>query len=63
MVYLWNKNGAVYHHTDLAAAAQLDGLTETPDMEISEADFEAAGGLAGLSKARSYSAKPRPKTG
>jgi hypothetical protein len=31
-----------------AAAAQLDGLTEAPDREISEADFEAAGGLARL---------------
>jgi hypothetical protein len=48
MVYLWKKNSTVYHHTDLAAAAQIDGLTAAPDMEISESDFEAAGGLARL---------------
>jgi hypothetical protein len=48
MVYLWKKNGAVYHHTDLAAAARLDGLTAAPDMTISEVDFEAASGLARL---------------
>jgi hypothetical protein len=48
MVYLWKKNSTVYHHTDLAAATQIDGLTAAPDMEISEADFEAAGGLARL---------------
>jgi hypothetical protein len=48
MVYLWKKNGEVCHHTDLAAAASLDGLTEAPDMEVGEADFEAAGGLARL---------------
>ncbi|GHT89918.1 hypothetical protein FACS1894137_19270 [Spirochaetia bacterium] len=48
MVYLWKKNGAVYNHTSLAAAAQIDGLTKAPDMEVSEADFEAAGGLARL---------------
>jgi hypothetical protein len=46
MVYLWKKNGVVYHHTNLAAAAQIDGLTTAPDMEVSEADFDAAAGLA-----------------
>jgi hypothetical protein len=50
MIYLWKKNGAVYHHTNRAAAALLDGLTEAPDMEISEAEYEAAGGLARLVK-------------
>jgi hypothetical protein len=48
MVYLWIKNGAVYHHSDLEAAAQLDGLRTFPDREVSEADFEAAGGIARL---------------
>jgi hypothetical protein len=48
MVYLWKKNGAVYHHTDIAAAAQIDGLTAAPNMEVSEADFEAVGGIARL---------------
>lgn len=48
MVYLWKKKGRVYHHTDLAAAAQIDNLTAAPDMTISEAVFEAAGGIARL---------------
>jgi hypothetical protein len=48
MVYLWKKDGTVYHHTDLAAAAGIDGLTAAPDMEVSESDFKAAGGIARL---------------
>jgi hypothetical protein len=48
MVYLWKKNGVVYHHTDPEAAALPDGLTSAPDMEAGEADFEAAGGIARL---------------
>ena len=48
MVYLWKKNGVVYHHTDLDAAAQLDGLTTAPDMTVSKTDFEAAGGIVRL---------------
>jgi hypothetical protein len=48
MVYLWKKNGEVCHHTNLEAAARLDGLTAAPDMEVGEADFEAAGGIARL---------------
>jgi hypothetical protein len=47
MVYLAKKNGAVVHHTDLAAMKALDGI-KTPDMEISDEEFEAAGGLARL---------------
>jgi hypothetical protein len=48
MVYLWKKNGEVYHHTDLEAAALLDGLTSAPDMEVDEAGFEATGSIARL---------------
>jgi hypothetical protein len=48
MVYLWKKDGAVYHHTGLAAAARIDGLTVAPDLEVSEAVFEAAGGIIRL---------------
>jgi hypothetical protein len=48
MIYLWKKDGAVYRHTDLAEAARLDGLTSAPDMTVSDADFETAGGLARL---------------
>jgi hypothetical protein len=48
MVYLWKKDGTVYHHTDLAAAAQLDGLTVAPDMTVSDAVFETTGGIARL---------------
>jgi sulfur carrier protein ThiS len=48
MVYLWKKNGVVYHHTDLEAAVQIDGLTAAPDMTVEDADFEAAEGIARL---------------
>jgi hypothetical protein len=48
MVYFWKKNGMVYHHTELVAAAELDGLTTVPDMEASESAFEAADGIARL---------------
>jgi hypothetical protein len=47
MVYLAKKNGAVVHHTDLAAMKALDGI-ETPDMEITDEEFAAADGLARL---------------
>ena len=47
MVYLAKKNGAVVHHTDLAAMKALGGI-ETPDMEITDEEFAAAGGLARL---------------
>jgi hypothetical protein len=36
----------VITHTDLTAAAELDGLTRQPDMVIDEARFYAARGLA-----------------
>jgi hypothetical protein len=48
MVYLWKKDGVIYHHTDLEAAAQIDGLTEAPDETVEDADFEAAGSIARL---------------
>jgi hypothetical protein len=47
MVYLVKKNGAVVHHTDRAAMKALDGI-KTPDREITDEEFEAAGGLARL---------------
>jgi hypothetical protein len=47
MVYLAKKNSEVVHHTDLAAMKALDGI-KTPDREISDEEFEAAGGLARL---------------
>ena len=52
MVYLWVKNGAVYHRANLQAAALTDGLTAAPDMEVREADFESAGGTASLVKGK-----------
>jgi len=44
MVYFWKdeKNGVVYHHTSLEAAAQIDGLTKAPDWSVEDAIFEAA---------------------
>jgi hypothetical protein len=44
MVYLAKKNGEVIHHTDLAAMKQMDGI-ETPDLTVSDDDFQAANGL------------------
>lgn len=45
-IYLWKKDGKVVYHTDLAAAAQLDGLTSAPEKTVSEQAWEAAAGLA-----------------
>jgi len=42
-VYLWNKDGAAIFHTDLDAAAQIDGLTSAPELTVGIAEFEAAG--------------------
>ena len=44
-VYLAKKNGMVIHHTSMDAMKKLDGI-EKPDMEITEAEWEAAEGLA-----------------
>ena len=57
MVYLWKKNGVIYHHTDLEAAAQIDGLTAAPDMTVNDADFEAAGGFARVIKGKIFIGK------
>ncbi|MDR0474290.1 MAG: hypothetical protein LBH43_11545 [Treponema sp.] len=43
MVYLARKNGAVVHHTDKAAMARLDGVE--PEKQVTDAEFEEAGGL------------------
>jgi hypothetical protein len=45
MIYLIKKNGGVIPHTDLEAMEALDGIS-TPDMTITEVEWEAAGGLA-----------------
>jgi hypothetical protein len=44
-VYLAKKGNEVVCHTSLEAMKALDGI-ETPDREITEAEFAAAGGLA-----------------
>jgi hypothetical protein len=44
MVYLAKKNGEVIHHTDLAVMQQMDGI-ETPDLTVSDDEFQAANGL------------------
>jgi hypothetical protein len=43
---LWKVGDHVIHHTDLEAAAQIDGLTRQPDMTITVTEFEAAGCMA-----------------
>jgi len=45
-VYLWRVDNSVVYHTDLGAAAQLDGLSRQPDMIVAAAEFEAAGCVA-----------------
>jgi hypothetical protein len=45
MVYLAKKNGAVIHHTDLDAMQDMDGIS-TPDLTVTDEEFDAAGGLA-----------------
>jgi hypothetical protein len=44
MVYIARKNGGAVHHTSLEAMKQIDGIDE-PEMETSDAEFEAAGCL------------------
>ena len=46
-VYLAKKGSEVVCHTSLEAMKAIDGI-ETPDMEITAAEFEAAGGVARL---------------
>jgi hypothetical protein len=45
MIYLAKKDGMVIAHTDLGAMKELDGA-ETPDMTVTEAEWEAAEGIA-----------------
>jgi hypothetical protein len=45
MIYLIKKDGLVITHTDLGAMEALDGIG-TPDMTITEAEWDAAEGLA-----------------
>jgi hypothetical protein len=45
-VYLWAVDGRVIAHTDLEAAAQLDGLTREPDLQVLATEFAAAGNHA-----------------
>jgi hypothetical protein len=47
MVYLAKKNGTVVHRTGLVAMEVLDGINK-PDLEITDEEFEAAGGLVRL---------------
>ena len=43
MVYLAKKDGAVIHHADKAAMRGLDGVE--PEKEVTDGEFEEAGGL------------------
>jgi hypothetical protein len=45
MVYLAKKAGRVLAHTDLQAMYELDGV-DTPELTITDTEFEAAEGLA-----------------
>jgi len=41
MVYIARKNGEAVHHTSLEAMKQIDGI-DTPEMVVSDEEFEAA---------------------
>ena len=58
MVYLARKNGSVVHHTDLEAMKTMDGI-EIPEMEIPDAEFEAAGSLARIINGRIFIGKTK----
>jgi hypothetical protein len=45
-VYLWKVEDRVFYHTNLEAAAQLDGLSRQPDKTVTEEQFSAAENLA-----------------
>jgi hypothetical protein len=45
-VFLWKVGDNVVYHTDLEAAARLDGLSRQPDKTVTEEQFSASGGLA-----------------
>ena len=45
-VYLWRVDDHIIYHTDLDAAAELDGLSEPPDMTVTVNQFYAANCLA-----------------
>jgi hypothetical protein len=47
MVYIAKKENEVVFHTNLQAMRDMDGI-ETPEMTLSEEEFEAAGGLVRL---------------
>jgi hypothetical protein len=44
-VYLVRKDGMAVHHTGHEAMRVIDGI-DAPETTVSEAEFEAAGGLA-----------------
>jgi hypothetical protein len=46
-VYLAKKNGVVIHHTDKTAMQDVDGIG-TPDLTVTDEEFDAADGLARL---------------
>jgi hypothetical protein len=55
-IYLAKKNGSVIAHTDLEAMRELDGVN-TPDMEVPEAEWYAAEGLARIIRGKIFLGK------
>jgi hypothetical protein len=47
MVYIAKKGGGIVHHTDKKAMKELDGISR-PGLTVTDAEFEAAGGLVRL---------------
>lgn len=51
MVYIAKKNGGAVHHTSHEALKRIDGI-DAPEMQVSDAEFEAAGGLVRVIKGK-----------
>lgn len=47
MIYLAKKNDGVVYHTDLTAMKSIDGIDKS-EMTVTEAEFEAVGGMIRL---------------
>ena len=57
MVYLGRKDGVAIHHTSKEAMMELDGVE--PESEVTDEEFEAAGGLVRIIKDKIFLGKTK----
>jgi hypothetical protein len=57
MVYLGRKDGKPVHHTSKKAMMELDGIE--PEMEVTDKEFEVAGGLVRIIKDKIFLGKTK----